>query len=107
MSKVVRPVPVGIHHQRRQAGQQDEAAETKVNRDFPSGFPIVARAAHPDHQEGRDQRQFVEGVEEEQVGRHKGAHGPGRDQQTAAVIKRFATRFNRPHQHRRQGDDDW
>ena len=50
-----------------QADQQDEAAESEIDRRLPGGGLAVARSPDTDHQEGRDQGQFVEGVEEEDV----------------------------------------
>ena len=76
-----------LHEEGGQPGEQDQAAKAEVNGDFPRGRSAVAAAVHSDHDERRDQRQLVEGVEEEKVGGDERAHGAGGNEQDAHVIE--------------------
>ena len=45
----------------------------EIDRDLPGGGVALAAAPDADEQESRDEREFVEGVEEEEIERGKGA----------------------------------
>src|SRR6185369_17689191 len=69
--------------------EQDEAPETQVDGNLPRGGKALPAPPQPDEQEGRDEGQFVKGVEEEQVHRGKGARRPGGNEQQARVEEAF------------------
>lgn len=70
-----------------EACEEDEATETEVDGDFPCGVLIVAGAAHADHEERRDEGEFVEGVEEKEVGGDEGTGCACGDEETAGVVE--------------------
>ena len=72
-----------------QADEQDEAAEPEIDRNFPRRRVPLAAAPNTDEQEGRDEREFVEGVEEEEIDRGKRARGSGGDEEQARVVERL------------------
>ena len=73
-----------------QAEEQNEAAEPEIDRDLPGRGGAVARAPDADEQKSRDQRQLVEGVEEKQIERSKGADRAARDEEEAGVKEPLA-----------------
>ena len=68
-----------------QSEQEDEAAEGEIDGDFPGDALAFARTPDADEEEGRDEGEFVEGVEEEEVDRGEGADGSGRNEKQARV----------------------
>ena len=69
----------------READEQDDAAGGEIDGDAPRGGMALAVAPDADEQESRDERELVEGVEEEQVERCKRARCACADEQDARV----------------------
>ncbi len=79
-------------HKSRQPHQpceQNQRPKSQIDRNLPSNPPAVTTAKDADHQESRDQRQLVEGVEEKKIGRNEGTDRAGGDQQRGTVVKLF------------------
>ncbi len=66
-----------------EAEQENETPDREVDRDFPRRCLPVAGAPDADEQEGRDERQFMKRIEEEEIERGKRAHGAGGDKEEA------------------------
>ena len=56
-----------------QAEEQNETAEREIDRDLPGRGEAIARAPDADEQKGRNERELVKGVEEEQIERSERA----------------------------------
>jgi len=59
-----------------------------------------------DHEEGRKEGQFVEGVEEEEVGGEKGSEGAGGDEEGGGIPEFLATAGAGATEEGGDGDDD-
>jgi hypothetical protein len=68
-----------------QPEQQDEAAESEIDGHFPSDALAFARSPDTDEQKGRNEGEFVEGVEEEKIDRSERANRAGRDEKQARI----------------------
>ena len=73
--------------ERQQTDEQNEAAEGEVDGDLPGGGDPVAGTPDADKKEGRDERQFVERVKEEEIQRGERARGPCDDEHQARVVE--------------------
>lgn len=94
------------HDQPCEAREQDKAAESEVDRDFPCGLLGIAASAHSDHEEGRDERQFVEGVDEQKVCADEGTGGTGSHQENGSVVQGVIASLSRAEPDRRESHDD-
>ena len=68
-----------------QPEEQDETADCEVNGDFPRRRLAFAGTPDADEQEGRDERELMEGVEKEEVERSERAVSAGRDEKKARI----------------------
>lgn len=89
-----------------EASEEDERAKAEVDGDLPSDAPAVATAEHADHEEGGDERHFVEGVEEEEIRGGECADGSGGDEEGGAVVELLAASGGFAREDGGEGDDD-
>ena len=96
--QTVRP---SSHVERDEAHQGGERSEGQIQGDFESR-PVAVFTPTPNtnHDEGGNQRQFVEEVEEEQIERGEGSHGPGDHEHQQHVEELHVTLDVPRHQHR-------
>ena len=92
----VQTVGAGGHIEGDQANQGGERAQGQVEGDFEGGpVAVLTATPHTDHDEGGNEGQFVEEVEEEQIQRRKGSHGPG-DHRHEQHVKELHVAFDVP-----------
>src|SRR5450432_1907204 len=68
-----------------QSEQQHEAAETEIDRHFPSRGEPVARSPDADQKKSRDQRELMKSVEKKQIERSEGADRAAREKEETSV----------------------
>ncbi len=88
-----------LKHDPGKSGEQDEAACAEIDGGFPgNGFAVlvIAMTVVGDHEEGGDEREFVEGVEEEDVGAKEGSEGSTGDQLGGDVVDAGLVRADLP-----------
>lgn len=94
------------HDQPCEACEQNKAAEAEVDCDFPCGFLGIAASSHPDHEECRNERQFVKSVEEKEIRADKGTGCTRRHQENRSVVQGVISSLSRAEPDRREGHDD-
>ncbi len=68
-----------------QSGQEDNRSEGQVDGDLPGDLPAFTPAQDSDHEEGGYEGEFMEGVEEKEVGGNEGAHRARGDKEDGNV----------------------
>jgi hypothetical protein len=95
-------------HREDEADEKDEAADAEEDRDRPGRADAAFTVTEdPDHEKGRDEGEFVEGVEEKEIGRGEGSDRTAPDEEKREVVKTGTAldrRFLRRHKNR--GDED-
>lgn len=90
--------------QHEDSNEENHGSETKIERGTPSRRTFVAAAEETDHHEGRDEGQFVEGEERDDIVREESARGPCGDEERGDVPRGFRAFRSLNTEDRAEGD---